>query len=86
MTPPLDPHRRSRQNRGLITLVIGVFVVAILGIALWGGVETSSIESVPDEASAPAPGEGSSVTGATTQPPAPVTEDVAPSNNPVATE
>lgn len=84
------PPARTRQsnNRSLIAAVLAVFVLAVLGIALWGGFETADVEAVPDEAAIPAPGEGSIVNGPTgaTEPPAPVTEDVAPSNNPVATE
>ncbi|WP_181705433.1 hypothetical protein [Chthonobacter rhizosphaerae] len=90
MQNELDPNRRgSGRNRTIITLVLGAFAVAVLAIGLWGGAETSSIESVPDEANMSVPGEGSienNPTGATARPENAVTDEVAPSNNPVATE
>lgn len=85
---PLPPRGRS-SNRSIITVVLGIFVVAVLAIAIWGGFSTSDVESVPDEARQSAPGEGSienNPTGTVSQPPAAVTEPVSPSNNPVGTE
>lgn len=94
MTSPNDPirpggsERRRSSNRAIITIVLGVFVVAVFAVIFWGSVETSQIEGVPDEASMPAPGEGSVESGATgaTAPPAPLTTDPPALNNPVITE
>ncbi|WP_075217966.1 hypothetical protein [Mongoliimonas terrestris] len=91
MANQMDPNQRgSGSNRKLITIILGVFAVAVLAIGIWGTVETSDIEAIPDEANMSAPGEGSienNPTGTTRPAPALGPDDqVAPSNNPVATE
>lgn len=91
MVNQMDPNQRgSGSNRKIITIILGIFAVAVLAIGIWGTVETSDVEAIPDEANMSAPGEGSietDPTGSARPAPALVPEDeVAPSNNPVATE
>lgn len=104
MNPNLDPRRNDsyargnagdraahRTNRGLIAAVIGVFVVVMLGVLVWSGMETSGIDPTPEQTSGP-PGPGSIGEPGTPAPASPsetgstATGQDQPAANPVATE